>query len=115
MKSQGIDRSTLPYHARLNNGSVAAYYAAFLICIILFFSSYTVFLKGQWDAPTFITNYLPVFLAPVLYFAWKLIKRTRIVRAYEMDFITDIDEIEAEEVDDPPPKNFLAKVGQAIF
>jgi hypothetical protein len=25
------------------------------------------------------------------------------------------DRIEAEEVDDPPPKNFLAKVGQALF
>jgi len=115
MKAQGISRSSLPYHAKLNNGCFAARYALTLICIILFFSSYTVFLKGQWDAPTFITNYLPLFLAPLLWIGWKLFKRTKFVRAYEMDFVTDIDWIEAEETEDPVPKNWIAKVGQAIF
>jgi yeast amino acid transporter len=64
-----------------------------------------VFLKGQWDTADFVTNYLPLMLFPVLYIGAKLWTRVPIVRADEMDFVTDLDKIEAETYDEPPPRN----------
>jgi len=115
MKAQGIDRKTLPYWSRLNTGSFAAYYSLTLISIILFFSSYSVFLKGNWDAPTFVTNYLPVFVFPVLWLGWKLFKKTKFVRPEEMDFYSGLEEIEADSYDEPPPKNIFEKIWSVIF
>jgi hypothetical protein len=72
---QGFDRNTLPFKAPLQ--PFAAWYAmisCLVICIVRIcpfltrlpathcpaqFSGWSVFLKGQWDTATFITNYLP--------------------------------------------------------
>jgi amino acid transporter len=35
-----------------------------------------------------------VFLFPVLFVGWKLIKKTKIVKAHEADLVTDLAEIE---------------------
>jgi len=64
-----------------------------------------VFLKGNWATDTFVTNYLPLILFPLLYIGAKFIYREPYKKAYEMDFVTDIKEIEAATYDDPPPKN----------
>lgn len=60
------------------------------------FSGWKVFLKGKWDTATFVTNYLPLALFPVLYFTAKLWRRSVILKPEEMDFVTDIAEIEAD-------------------
>ena len=65
------------------------------------------FLRGQWDAATFITSYLPVVLFPVLYIGAKLWTRAPIVKPSEMDFYSGLAEIEASTYDEPPPKNKL--------
>lgn len=115
MKAQSIDRNSLPYKSRFNNGAAAAWYALVLITIILFFSSYSVFLHDHWDAPTFVTNYLPVFVFPVMWLGYKLIKRTKFHHVNEMDFISNLDEIEADCQDDPPPRNLWEKVWAKII
>lgn len=43
-----------------------------------------------------MTNYLPLGLFPVLYIGAKLYLRKPIVKTHEMDFVTDIAEIEAD-------------------
>lgn len=45
---------------------------------------------------TFVTNYLPFVLFPILYVSAKLWTRQPIVRADEMDFVSGIAEIEAD-------------------
>jgi amino acid transporter len=40
------------------------------------------------------SRYLMVFLFPVLFIGWKIIKRTRFQRAHEIDLVTDLAEIE---------------------
>lgn len=55
---------------------------------------YTVFLPGFWDVPTFLFSYMMIFIFPVLYFGWKLIKRTSLVKPAEADLKKDLDEIE---------------------
>ena len=59
-------------------------------------SGWTVFLKGRWSTETFITNYFPLALFPVLYIGARLYYRTPFVKPEDMDFITNIDEIEAD-------------------
>lgn len=51
---------------------------------------------------------------PFIYLAYKFIKKTRIVRADEMDFYSDVAEIEAAEEPDPVPKNFLQRIWFAV-
>jgi amino acid transporter len=82
---------------------------------ILFFSSWNVFLKGKWSAADFITNYLPLMLFPVLWIGTKLIKRTKFVRAEDMDFYEGLEQVEAESWDEPPPTSIGGKIWAAIM
>lgn len=105
MKAQGYDRKTLPFSSSLQ--PYAAYYAAFSCVLISILSGWSVFLKGGWDTPTFVTNYLPLVLFPILYIVAKFYYKENIKKPHEMDFVTNIKEIEEETYDDPPPKNAM--------
>ena len=54
------------------------------------------FLKGNWEQDTFVTNYLPLLLFPILYFAAKFVTKVPLIRPHEMDFKSGLDEIEAD-------------------
>jgi hypothetical protein len=69
------------------------------------FSGFSVFIKGSWDTATFVTTYLPLALFPVLYFGARLYTRQQFVTPAQMDFVSNIAEIEAESYDEPPPRN----------
>jgi amino acid transporter len=105
MKVQGYDRLKLPYVAPLQ--PFAAWYGVVTTFVFCFFSGFSVFLKGEWDVATFVTNYLPLALFPILYIGARIYYKTAMVKPKDMDFVSDIAEIEAEEYDDPPPKNKL--------
>ncbi|KAK7058789.1 hypothetical protein VNI00_001413 [Paramarasmius palmivorus] len=107
LKRQGFDRKKLPFASSLQ--PFAAWYAAVMCIIICFFSGWKVFLKDSWATDTFVTNYLPLVLFPILYIGCKLWKKTSIVRPADMDFVSDIAEIEAECYDEPPPRNALER------
>ncbi|KAG8789686.1 hypothetical protein FRC19_000983 [Serendipita sp. 401] len=107
LKSQGIDRSKLPYASKLN--PYAAYYALVSILIICLFSAWDVFLKGKWNTARFVTNYLPFALFPILYFIARYFNKTPLVKPSEMDFQTGLAEIEAATYDEPPPRNIVEK------
>ncbi|CAK5262598.1 unnamed protein product [Mycena citricolor] len=110
MKAQGYDRSTLPFASSLQ--PYAAWYAMIFCLVICFFSGWATFLKGNWSVANFVTNYLPFVLFPILYAGAKYVYYRKGHSLYwvtpeKMDFVTDIAEIEAEEHDDPPPRNKL--------
>lgn len=50
------------------------------------FSAWEVFLRDEWSTVTFVTNYLPIMLFPVLYVSAKVTTGVPLVRANEMDF-----------------------------
>ncbi|PPR01613.1 hypothetical protein CVT24_005764 [Panaeolus cyanescens] len=105
MKVQGIDRQKLPFASKLQ--PFAAWYglvACLLICIL---SGWSVFLKDSWATDTFVTNYLPLVGFPIMYVGARLYYKERPKKAHEMDFVTNIAEIEAETVVESPPKNKL--------
>ena len=120
LKAHGIDRTTLPFYTRFQ--PYAAWYgccATFIICFVsslsifprevaltcLQFSGWSVFLKGHWNTATFVTNYLPFILFPILYIGGLFYYRTPPISPADMDFVSDLDQIAADEVDEPPPKN----------
>jgi len=106
-KLQGFDRATLPYASRFQ--PYAAWYGAIACPIICFFSGFAVFIKGRWDTATFVTNYLPLILFPILYVGALFYFKTRPVAPEDMDFVSGLKEIEADTYDEPPPKNWVEK------
>ncbi|WVQ96798.1 hypothetical protein IAU59_003905 [Kwoniella sp. CBS 9459] len=115
LRDQGIDKSSLPYSNFMNKRAFAAKYAMVMITIILFFSAWSVFLHGNWDTATFITNYLPLWLFPIFFFSYKFIKKTRWIKSTEMDFVSGLDIIEAESYDEAPPTSIGGKIWSAIM
>ncbi|KAI0078940.1 amino acid permease [Panus rudis PR-1116 ss-1] len=106
-KQQGFDRSKLPYASALQ--PYAAWYAAIACIVVCFFSGWKVFLKDSWDTATFVTNYLPLALFPVLYVGAKLWRKVPIVKPQDMDFLSGLAEIEAACYDEPPPRNWVER------
>ncbi|KAH7915351.1 amino acid permease [Hygrophoropsis aurantiaca] len=103
MKAQGIDRRTLPYWTRFQ--PIPAWYGCIATVTICFFSGFDVFLKGEWSTATFVTTYLLFIMFPILYVGARLYYRVKPIAAIDMDFKSNIAEIEADMVDDPPPRN----------
>ncbi|PCH33606.1 amino acid permease [Wolfiporia cocos MD-104 SS10] len=112
-KLQGLDRSALPYASNLQ--PFAAWYGMIACFIVCLFSGWAVFLKGNWVTATFVTNYLPFGLFPVLYVGARFWKKTAPVTAENMDFVTGIKEIEADTYDEPPPRNWMEAFWQWLM
>lgn len=67
------------------------------------------FLKGSWATDTFVTNYIPLILFPILYFGARIWKRTSFRNPLDMDFYTGLDVVEAASYEEPPPRNWVEK------
>lgn len=71
-----------------------------MLSLIILLSGFETFLKGGWSVSDFLANYLtlPIFFG--FYSYWKIAKRTKIVSAKHMDFVTgtrELDEMDAME------------------
>ncbi|KAG1757380.1 amino acid permease [Suillus lakei] len=103
MQVQGIDRKTLPYYTNLQ--PYAAWYGAISTITICIFSGWSVFLKGNWDTATFVTSYILLVTWPIMYVGARFYYGAKPVAAEDMDFKSDLAEIEADTYDEPIPKN----------
>ncbi|SJL05977.1 related to general amino acid permease [Armillaria ostoyae] len=103
LKVQGYDRSKMPFAVRFQ--PFPAWYGMIASLVICFLSGWNVFLKGKWAQDIFVTNYFPLMLFPVLYLGAKFYYKVPYVQAKDMDFVTNIAEIEAETYDEPVPRN----------
>lgn len=88
---------------RLRYGAIAS----LTICL---FSGFSVFLKDNWDTATFVTTYIPLMIAPLLFLGATVVMKAKFVKAEDMDFVTGLAEIEADTYDEPPPKNLWEKI-----
>lgn len=107
-KVQGLDRKSLPYYGWFQ--PYGAWIALFFQSLICLFYGYTAF-RHQFDVETFFKNYTMQLLAPILFFGWKLIKRTKWVKPEEVDLIWErpvIDRYEARFLE--PPVGFWAEI-----
>ncbi|KAL1703471.1 amino acid permease/ SLC12A domain-containing protein [Schizophyllum commune] len=99
-KRQGIDRSELPWAAPFQ--PYAAWIGLVAFSIIILTQGYSVFIHGLWDTEKFFSAYFNIPLILVLYFGFKIIKRTKMVPLDEMP-IRDFIRI-AQENPEPPEK-----------
>ncbi|KAJ5117994.1 hypothetical protein N7526_011017 [Penicillium atrosanguineum] len=95
LRAQKIDRRTLPYYGYFQPYS--AWIALVWMIFVVTTYGYSTFLPGNWSISSFFTYYTMVLAAPLLFFTWKLIKRTRLVKATEMDLVWDRPIIDAYE------------------
>jgi len=58
---------------------------------------YATFLPGWWDIGTFFSYYTMVFVCPILYVGWKVVKRTKVVKAVDADLVWERQVIDAYE------------------
>lgn len=113
LKAQGIDRRSLPFRAAFQ--PFAAWYAAILCFTVCLFSGWSVFLKGGWNTATFLTNYIPMMIFPILYIVKRLYSRVSFVRPEDMDFKSGLTEALAASHDEPPPRNWFERVWNVLF
>lgn len=84
--AQGIDRNHLPMKGRFQ--PYAAYVGAIGSAIIVLFSGFKVFLKGNWSASDFIASYIGIAIYIVPFVVWKVVKKTKFVRSKEADLFS---------------------------
>ena len=106
-KAQNLDRALLPFKSSLQ--PYAAWYGLVTITMILILSGFSVFLRGNWDTADFVTNYIPLMFAPILFAVASYVMKSEFVRVGDMDFDTGLDEVIADTYDEPPPKNIWEK------
>lgn len=95
LHAQGIDRRTLPYYGYFQPYSawIGLVWMTTIVCVY----GYSTFLPGNWTVGGFFTYYTMVLAAPLLFFGWKLIKRTKFIKPYEADLVWDRPVIDAYE------------------
>ncbi|KAI3542266.1 amino acid permease [Colletotrichum filicis] len=83
MKVQGVSRDTLPWKAPFQ--PFAAWFGFIGSTIIVFVAGFSVFLAGNWSTSDFISSYIgiPIFIVPII--VWKIVHKTKFVRAHEID------------------------------
>lgn len=128
MKAQGFDRKKLVYHSVLQPW--LSIWGIFWITIFILINGFTVFF--DFTAAGFITSCMclcprflrlytdcnldiniPLFFG--LYFGWKIIKRTKIWKTHEMDFVTGIPTLEETELPEQPPRHIGDKIFNILF
>ncbi|CAK7221276.1 hypothetical protein SCUCBS95973_004439 [Sporothrix curviconia] len=98
-KVQGLDRKRLPYVGWFQPYS--AYIGLAWMTFVLIFYGYSSF--RPWDVSTFFTYYTMAILAPILFFGWKLVKRTHWRRPHEIDLTWEAPVIAAYEAQETDP------------
>ncbi|EGG03420.1 uncharacterized protein MELLADRAFT_49500 [Melampsora larici-populina 98AG31] len=92
MKSQGLDRSKLPYKSPFQ--PYLSYFACIMIILIIIFNGFTFFIKDHWSSSGFIAAYGALVLYLISFVYWKLTRKTKWIEYSNMDFKTGIKQIE---------------------
>ncbi|THU82292.1 general amino acid permease 1 [Dendrothele bispora CBS 962.96] len=80
-----------------------AVYGLLWSLIFVLINGYAVFFR--WNASDFVISYINIPIFALLYFGYKIIKRTKIIRPEEMDFVTGIPTLEETEIPQRPTRN----------
>lgn len=93
--AQGIDRKQLPYYGYGQPYTTVV--ALFYFLAVLGANGYAIFLPGNLDVKGLFTHYTMIFVSPVLYVGWKIIHKTKIVRADCADLVWEGPSIDEHE------------------
>jgi amino acid transporter len=95
MKAQGIPRSRLPHTWRFT--PYAAWISGFFSLLFLLTGGFRNFVHGHFQIANFFSSYFIIPLSIVLFFGWKILKKTRFWRPEEVQL-----EVLFKDVDDNP-------------
>lgn len=95
LKAQGIDRSTLPFVGWYQPW--LAIIGGLLAFVMIFVGTYTIFMPGNWDYESFLFSYLMIFIDIAIFVIFKLVVRTKWVKAEDADLVTGLKEVEEHE------------------
>lgn len=110
-EAQKVDRATLPYCGRFQ--PYGSYVALLVHGLVVVFYGYTAF--TPWSVESFFRNYSMQILAPVLFFGWKVAKRTRTVKPRDADLVWERPLIDRYEADlRGPPVGFWTEMGRLV-
>ncbi|CAI6332418.1 unnamed protein product [Periconia digitata] len=110
---QGVDRNTLDFKSPFQPYTAWAAFAYF--ALIILFNGFKVFTgptRTHWgpdELTGFFTAYVGILIFFLLYGAWKIIKRTKVVNPAEADIFTGRAALNAEVWPEQIPKNIFEK------
>lgn len=94
-KAQGLDRNSLPYTGWFQ--PYCAWIGLIWETLIVLCYGYSSFYP--WSVGTFFSYYMMLLLAPVTFFGWKLIKKTKFVKPEQADLVWERPIVDAYEAD----------------
>ncbi|KAI5815007.1 amino acid permease/ SLC12A domain-containing protein [Pyronema omphalodes] len=116
LKAQGISRDSLPHKSW--GQPYTTYFALVCTVIMTFVGGYEVFLKGNWNIPTFLFSYTMCAVFPAILIGWKYTKGTKVPAPSEVNLFVQereqIDEYTENFVPEIPKNNFI-KYWDKIF
>ena len=98
LKTQGISRDTLPYKAPFQ--PYGAYWAIGMTALVAITKGYDS-IVGKFNHTSFITNYIALPAFVIMFVGYKVMYKTKKIRAEDIDLVSgkrEIDEDEAEYV-----------------
>lgn len=106
----GIARETLPFKAPFQ--PYLAYFSIVFCSVIALFNGFDAFFPGKFSAKSFIPPYIDLPIFACLFFGYKIVKKTKMVKLSEMDLWSgkaEIDRLE-DTWETPQPRNFLERI-----
>ncbi|KAL4817638.1 amino acid permease/ SLC12A domain-containing protein [Aspergillus spinulosporus] len=94
LKVQGFSRDGLPYRNFMQ--PYAAWGTLSMVVIVLLFSGFDVFTKGNFTASGLLTSYLNIGIFAILYIFFKITLKSKLVPLSVIDFQSEFDAIEQE-------------------
>lgn len=101
MKAQGISRRELPWAAPFQ--PYTAWFSLLFFLLLLLTGGYSTFIHNHWDTETFVSSYIDIPIVILLYFGYKLVKKTRIIPLHEIPIRRFIDIANANPEPPAPP------------
>jgi amino acid transporter len=107
LKAQGVDRNTLVFKSPFQ--PYLAWFSLIYFAMIILFNGFYVFEPFAYK--DFITDYIGIPIFVILFFGWKLVKKTKAVSPAEADIFTGKAAMDAADAHWPPivPRNVLEK------
>ncbi|KAI4229687.1 MAG: hypothetical protein L6R36_000603 [Xanthoria steineri] len=112
--AQGLSRDSLPYKGILQ--PYLAWYAMAGCIVMTLLNGFPVFIKGNWKITSFFFSYTMVGVFPLLYFGWKLLKGTKVIKLENVDLYQDVAEVDEYTRNfTPTPASGFGRVLDKIF
>ncbi|KAF7971189.1 hypothetical protein HWV62_21866 [Athelia sp. TMB] len=111
LKRQGIDRKKFIYSNPFQ--PYLSYWGLLWTVIFILINGFYVF--WEFNASSFLTCYINIPFFALLFFGYKIFKRTKVWKTDEMDFVSGIPSVEQTETPPEVPTTLWGKIADKLF